>query len=282
MGYLHDGHASLLRIARAECRHVAASVFVNPTQFGPGEDLGRYPRDLPRDQALLQGAGCDLLFVPEVAEIYPPGFETSVDLGSVAAPLEGAHRPGHFRGVATVVAKLFNIVQPRRAYFGCKDAQQLVVVRKLMRDLHREIEIVPVPIVRESDGLAMSSRNAYLSPEQRRAAPVLFRALGRARELWGSGTRHPATLRATMLEVLQAEPQARVDYVSVADPATFRELSPRPRRRFHGRVHRQGTAHRQPHPGLVLTARRGRKGKEPVTGKLTTETQRAQRMNPSH
>lgn len=224
MGYLHDGHASLLRIARAECRHVAASVFVNPTQFGPGEDLGRYPRNLPRDQALLQGTGCDLLFVPEASEVYPPGFETSVDVGSVAAPLEGERRPGHFRGVATVVAKLFGIFQPHRAYFGQKDAQQLAVIRRMAADLDLGVEVVGCPIVREADGVAMSSRNAYLSPEDRRAAPVLFRALSRARDLWISGTRHPASLRAAMLEVLGAEPRARVDYVSVADPVTFREL----------------------------------------------------------
>jgi pantoate--beta-alanine ligase len=228
MGYLHAGHASLVRRARAECAHVAASVFVNPTQFGPAEDLARYPRDLPRDQRLLQEAGCDLLFAPEPAEVYPPGFATSVDVGPVSSPLEGERRPGHFRGVATVVLKLFGIFQPGRAYFGQKDAQQLAVIRRMVRDLDVGVEVLGCPTVREADGLAMSSRNAYLGPEDRRAAPVLYRALLRARELWDRGDRDPGVLRAGMLAVLQAEPRARVDYVSVADPVTLQELaSPR-------------------------------------------------------
>jgi pantoate--beta-alanine ligase len=225
MGYLHDGHASLVRRARAECRHVAASVFVNPTQFGPGEDLARYPRDLARDQAKLLEAGCDLLFVPEVSEIYPQGFETTVDVGAVASPLEGERRPGHFRGVATVVLKLLGIFAPHRAYFGRKDAQQLAVIRRLVRDLDVPVEVVGCPTLREADGLAMSSRNAYLTPEERRAAPVLFRALSLAKGLWESGQREPQALRAAMLEALHAEPRARVDYASVADPLSFRELA---------------------------------------------------------
>jgi pantoate--beta-alanine ligase len=225
MGYLHDGHASLVRRAREECRHVAASLFVNPSQFGPGEDLARYPRDLGRDQSLLRETGCDLLFAPDVAEIYPPGFDTSVEVGAVAAHLEGERRPGHFRGVATVVLKLLGIVQPSRAYFGQKDAQQLAVIRRMVRDLDVAVEVVGCPIVRESDGLAMSSRNAYLTPEERSAAPVLSRSLRRAQELWESGTREPAALRAAVLEVLAGEPRTRVDYVSVADPATFQELT---------------------------------------------------------
>jgi pantoate--beta-alanine ligase len=224
MGYLHAGHASLVARARAECSHVAASVFVNPAQFGPAEDLARYPRDLPRDQELLREAGCDLLFAPDAAEIYRPGFETSVDVGSVSSPVEGERRPGHFRGVATVVLKLFGIFQPERAYFGQKDAQQLAVIRRMVQDLDVPVEVVGCPTVREADGLAMSSRNAYLTPEERRAAPVLYRALLHARGLWESGERDPDALRATMLEVLRAEPRARVDYVSAADPATFQEL----------------------------------------------------------
>ena len=224
MGYLHAGHASLLRRARRQCDHVAASVFVNPTQFGPGEDLARYPRDLERDRALLEAEGCDLLFVPEAGEIYPAGFETGVDVGGVALPLEGASRPGHFRGVATVVLKLFGIFGPQRAYFGQKDAQQLAVIRRLVRDLDVPVEVVGCPTVRETDGLALSSRNSYLGPDERRAAPVLFRALSRAGALWDAGERDPDRLRAAMHAVLEAEPLARADYVSVADPGTLSEL----------------------------------------------------------
>ena len=224
MGYLHEGHASLVRRARAECSHVAATVFVNPAQFGPGEDLARYPRDLARDQALLAGVGCDLLFAPEAPEVYPPGFGTTVDPGPVSLPLEGERRPGHFRGVATVVLKLFNVFQPQRAYFGQKDAQQLAVIRRMARDLDLPVEVVGCPTVREADGLARSSRNAYLEPEERRAAPVLFQALSRAKAQWDAGVRDPEALRAAMRETLAAEPRARVDYVSAADPLTFREL----------------------------------------------------------
>jgi pantoate--beta-alanine ligase len=225
MGYLHEGHASLVRRARAECRHVVATVFLNPTQFGAGEDLAHYPRDLARDQALLGGAGCDVLFAPHVSEVYPPGFETTVDAGSVSLPLEGERRPGHFRGVATVVLKLLGMLQPQRAYFGRKDAQQLAVIRRMVRDLDVPVEVVGCLTVREVDGLAMSSRNAYLDAEERRAAPVLFRALMRAQALWDAGSRDPEALRLAMRETLAAEPRARVDYVSVADPLTFRELA---------------------------------------------------------
>jgi pantoate--beta-alanine ligase len=225
MGYLHQGHLSLLRRARVECRHVAASVFVNPTQFGPGEDLARYPRDLARDTELLEAAGCDLLFAPAVDEVYPPGSEAAVEVGALASRLEGQRRPGHFRGVATVVLKLFGIVQPHRAYFGQKDAQQLAVIRRVVRDLNVPVEVVGCPIVRDEDGVALSSRNSYLAPEERRAAPVLFRSLRRAQQLWDSGARDPAAVRAAVLEVLAGEPRARVDYVSVADPASFEELS---------------------------------------------------------
>ena len=224
MGYLHEGHLALVRAAREQNRHVVVSIFVNPTQFGPDEDFERYPRDEERDLALLRDERVDAVFMPSVEEMYPPGASTFIDVEGVTEMLEGAHRPGHFRGVATVVAKLFNIVQPRRAYFGRKDAQQLVVVRKLIRDLHREIEIVAVPIVREPDGLAMSSRNAYLSPAEREAALVLSRALRRAEALFASGERDAERLRAAMRELIAQEPLAQVDYVSVADPDTLRDL----------------------------------------------------------
>jgi pantoate--beta-alanine ligase len=223
MGYLHAGHLSLVARARAENERVAASLFVNPTQFGPQEDLARYPRDPARDEALFADAGCDLVFAPSVEEMYPPGFATRVDPGPVAEPLEGARRPGHFQGVATVVAKLFGILQPDRAYFGQKDAQQLAVIRRLVRDLDLPVEVVACPTVREADGLALSSRNSYLDPADRQAAPVLYRALLTARDLWSAGERDAEALRQSMRAVLDAEPRARTDYVSVADPQTFRE-----------------------------------------------------------
>ncbi len=223
MGYLHPGHLSLLDRARRENDRVAASLFVNPAQFGPQEDLARYPRDLPRDQRLLEEAGCDVLFAPSVEEMYPPGFETTVDVGSLAAPLEGARRPGHFRAVATVVLKLFDIFRPDRAYFGEKDAQQLAVIRRMVRDLDVPVEVCGCPTVREPDGLALSSRNSYLTAEERRAAPVLFRALCAARDRWVAGERGAEGLRRVMTGVLAREPLARVDYVSVADPDTLQE-----------------------------------------------------------
>ena len=225
MGYLHGGHVSLVERARRENEAVVASVFVNPTQFGPGEDLARYPRTLERDQRMLAEAGCDLLFALAQAEMYPAGFETFVDVGSVATPLEGERRPGHFRGVATVVLKLFGIVQPHRAYFGEKDAQQLAVIRRLVRDLDVAVAVIGCPTVREPDGLALSSRNTYLSAEERRAAPVLHRALTAARERWDAGERDAEALRCAMSDVLAAQPLARIDYVSVADPDTLRECS---------------------------------------------------------
>ncbi|MBN2368988.1 MAG: pantoate--beta-alanine ligase [Vicinamibacteria bacterium] len=223
MGFLHEGHLSLVRRARKENEAVAASIFVNPTQFGPSEDFARYPRDPERDTRLLSEAGCDLLFAPEVEQMYPEGHETFVEMGATAAPLEGARRPGHFRGVATVVLKLFNVIRPTRAYFGRKDAQQLAVIRRMIRDLHHPAVIVACPTVREADGLAMSSRNTYLSPEERRAATVLHRALSAARDRWTNGERDAAELRRVMRETLDSEPLARIDYVSVADPDTMRE-----------------------------------------------------------
>ncbi len=224
MGYLHAGHASLVERARRENAAVVASLFVNPTQFGPQEDLSSYPRDLARDQRLLEAHGCDLLFAPQPAEIYPPGCATFVDVGPISEPLEGARRPGHFRGVATVVLKLFGIVQPTRAYFGQKDAQQLAVVRRLVRDLDVPVAVIGCPTVREADGLALSSRNSYLSATERAAAPVLQRALRAAEALWGEGERDAERLRATMRATLAAEPLARPAYVSVADPISLAEL----------------------------------------------------------
>ena len=224
MGALHEGHLSLIHEARALCDVVVVSVFVNPTQFGPSEDLARYPRDIERDTRLLEAAGCDLLFAPAAFEMYPAGFETIVDVGAVAAPLEGARRPGHFRGVATVVMKLFGILQPDRAYFGQKDAQQLAVMKKMVRDLDVLVDVRACPTVRETDGLATSSRNVYLDPEDRRAAPALHRALAAARDRWTAGERDAEALRRAMRSVLEAEPRIRVDYVSVADPETCREL----------------------------------------------------------
>ncbi|HEY2752373.1 pantoate--beta-alanine ligase [Phenylobacterium sp.] len=225
MGYLHEGHLSLVARAKAECDAVAVSIFVNPTQFGPNEDLARYPRDLPRDLSLLDAAGADLVFTPEASEIYPPGFDTKVEVSGVTDVLEGAVRPGHFAGVATVVAKLFNIVQPTRAYFGQKDAQQSVVIRKMARDLNLPVEVVVAATVREPDGLALSSRNSYLTPPQRAVAPTIFRALSAARDLFNAGERDAEALREAMRRIITAEPQMQVDYVSVADPTTLHELT---------------------------------------------------------
>jgi pantoate--beta-alanine ligase len=224
MGYLHAGHISLVEQAKAECGAVAVSIFVNPTQFGPNEDLARYPRDLPRDLHMLEQAGADLVFAPEPAEIYPKGFASRIEVGAVAEPLEGASRPGHFAGVATVVAKLFNIVQPTRAYFGQKDAQQTVVIRRMARDLDMPVEVVIAPTVREPDGLALSSRNVYLTADQRAAAPVLFQALSLVKARFEAGERDANALRTAMREVIATEPGVDIDYVSVADLDTLQEL----------------------------------------------------------
>ncbi len=224
MGYLHAGHASLVRRARAECASVAVSIFVNPTQFGPREDLAAYPRDLPRDLALLEAEGVDLVWTPEVDDVYPPGDQTWVTVEGVSRGLEGERRPGHFRGVATVVAKLLHAFQPQRAYFGQKDAQQAVVIRRMARDLLIPVEIVVCPTVREVDGLALSSRNRYLSAEERRAATVLYRALRAASEAFETGERDAEPLRQMMCTALAGEPLAHPHYVSVADVDTLEEL----------------------------------------------------------
>jgi pantoate--beta-alanine ligase len=224
MGYLHAGHISLVQRAQAECGAAIASIFVNPTQFGPNEDLDRYPRDTEGDLAKLATAGADLVFLPTAELIYPPGFSASIDLGDVTRRLEGAVRPQHFAGVATVVAKLLNIVQPTRAYFGQKDAQQCVVIRKLVRDLDLPVEIVIGDTVREPDGLALSSRNTYLTPEQRAEAPVLHRALCAARDAFNAGERDADALRAVVRRVLGDALAPATDYVSIADPDTLEEL----------------------------------------------------------
>jgi pantoate--beta-alanine ligase len=225
MGALHEGHLALVRQAREENATVAASIFVNPAQFGPQEDLATYPRDLERDWALLEEEGVDLVYAPTPEEVYPPGFDTWVEPGALADRLEGAARPGHFRGVATVVTKLLNVVAPDRAYFGQKDGQQLAVIRQMVRDLNLGVEIVAVPTVRDADGLALSSRNAYLTPAQRAAAPVIYRALSEARNLWETGERDGEVLRQAVRNRLETEPLiAGVDYVSVAEAHSLVEL----------------------------------------------------------
>ena len=221
MGYLHDGHVSLMREARAETHLVVASIFVNPLQFGPGEDLEAYPRDLERDTALAEAAGVDVLFVPDGPEMYPTPVLTTVSVAGVSEPLEGASRPTHFAGVATVVAKLFAIVGPCRAYFGAKDFQQVAVVRRMARDLSFPVEVVACPTLREHDGLAMSSRNVYLTPAEREAAPVIYTALRAGAAAIGAGERDPAAVRGLMSGIIEAEPLAGLDYAEVVDADSF-------------------------------------------------------------
>ena len=224
MGYLHDGHISLVQMAKGECASAVASIFVNPTQFGPNEDLAKYPRDLPRDLSLLEAAGVDLVWTPTPEVMYPPGFQTWVEVEGLTKGLEGALRPGHFRGLATIVAKLFNAVGPDKAYFGQKDAQQAAVIRRMTKDLNFPIEIVVCPTLREVDGLAMSSRNMYLNAQERQAATVLYRALSAAKSAYRSGERDAETLRHIMREVINTEPLARLQYVSCADFDTLEEV----------------------------------------------------------
>ena len=224
MGYLHEGHLSLVRKARADNASVTASIFVNPAQFGPSEDFTTYPRNEERDLALLEEAGTDLVYMPPTDVVYPPGFDTYVTVGALTEPLEGAARPGHFRGVATVVAKLFNVLQPDRAYFGQKDAQQALVITKMAHDLDFPVEVVVLPTIREADGLALSSRNVYLSPPERQAALALSRALRTAEQLYAEGERDGGRLRAAMSDVLAAEPLANPEYASIADTSTLLEL----------------------------------------------------------
>ena len=225
MGYLHEGHLELVRHAKSENHRTVVSIFVNPAQFSPGEDLASYPRDLPRDLAMLEKVGADIVFTPSPRGMYPPRFSTWVNVEKVTERLEGAIRPGHFRGVATVCTKLFNIVQPTRAYFGQKDAQQVVVIRKMVADLNMDLEIVVVPTVREPHGLAMSSRNVYLKPDERRAACVLYHALKLAEKLWAQGEKDAHRIRQAMIKLIEEEPLVEaIGYVSIADAETLEEL----------------------------------------------------------
>lgn len=224
MGYLHDGHMALVKRARQENRTVVVSIFVNPTQFAPTEDLAAYPRDMERDLRMLRDGRVDMVFAPSQEEVYPAGYSTYVDVQELAGRLEGERRPGHFCGVATVVTKLLTIVRPDRSYFGQKDGQQVVVIKRLNQDLNLGSEIVVVPTVREPDGLALSSRNVYLTEEERRAAPMLYRSLCRVRELWRQGERDAEALRQEMVRIISAEPLAQLEYVSIADAATLEEL----------------------------------------------------------
>ncbi len=225
MGALHEGHLALVRKARLENESVIVSIFVNPTQFSPQEDFAAYPRDFQRDLKLLGAEGVDAVFAPEAGEMYPPGFSTWVKVEKLTQRLEGASRPGHFRGVATVVAKLFNITLPTRAYFGQKDAQQALVIKRMVTDLNFDLELVVVPTVREPDGLAMSSRNIYLSPEERQSATILWKALSEAEKLWRGGEQDAEKLRRQIRELIQTEPKAKLEYVSVADAESLEELS---------------------------------------------------------
>lgn len=225
MGALHEGHLSLVRQARIDSVTMAASIFVNPTQFGPQEDFARYPRSLARDLELLDAEGTDLVFVPPPGEVYPDGFDTWVEPGSVAEGMEGAARPGHFRGVATVVAKLFTITRPDRAYFGQKDGQQVAVIRKMNEDLNLGVDVVTMPTIREPDGLALSSRNAYLSVEQRETAPAVYRALCAAEDVWRRGERDAARIQRAANNILSREPLIdAVDYISIVEADTMRPV----------------------------------------------------------
>ena len=224
MGYLHDGHLALVKQARAENSAVVVSIFVNPTQFGPTEDFKTYPRDTERDLAMLQKEKTDIVFMPSPEEMYPERFSSWIDVEKITDRLEGSYRPGHFRGVATVVAKLFNIVEPTRAYFGQKDAQQVLVIQKMVKDLNMNLEVIVSPTVRESDGLAMSSRNIYLNLQERLAATVLFKALTLAQNLWKKGARDAETVRQQMASLISGEPLAKIEYVSIADAQTLKEL----------------------------------------------------------
>jgi pantoate--beta-alanine ligase len=224
MGALHEGHLSLVRAAKASCDAVAASIFVNPTQFGPTEDLAKYPRSFERDRQLLEKEGVELLFAPSVDEMYPAGAVTWVTVGGLSGRLDGRSRPGHFRGVTTVVAKLFHIVEPDAAFFGQKDAAQVAIIRRMVRDLNFSVEIVACPIMREPDGLAMSSRNAYLNPQQRKQALVLHRSLLRTKKLWDAGERNAANLVAAAREEFTEEKSVRLDYFEIVDPDNLDSL----------------------------------------------------------
>jgi pantoate--beta-alanine ligase len=224
MGFLHAGHVSLVKKARSECDHVIVSIFVNPTQFAPTEDLESYPRDLEHDAQLLKDAGADLIWTPNNEIMYPQGFQTWVTVEEITKPLEGQFRPEHFRGVTTVVAKLFNATQPHRAYFGQKDAQQAAVIKRMILDLNFPIEMIVCPIVREADNLAMSSRNTYLNPAQRKAATILSKSLFAAQSLFKQGERDANVIKKCVEEIIASEPLAKLQYVSCADSLTLQEL----------------------------------------------------------
>lgn len=224
MGFLHEGHLSLLHQAKKENQLVILSIFVNPLQFGVGEDYEEYPRDLTGDAAQAEKTGCDLIFAPTVKEMYPQGYATYVDVEKLTDGLCGASRPGHFRGVTTVVAKLFNIITPDRTYFGQKDAQQAMVIQTMAHDLNMDLDVIIMPIIREEDGLAMSSRNAYLSPEERKAAPILNRTLIQASSQIKTGERDATTIRAQIFEAISAEPLASIDYISIVDAAELTDV----------------------------------------------------------
>jgi pantoate--beta-alanine ligase len=224
MGYLHQGHISLVKRARMECATVVVSVFVNPTQFGPKEDFDSYPRNLEKDLALLEDEGVDLVWIPSNEIMYPEGYQTWVQVDQVTQPLEGAKRPEHFRGVTTIVAKLFNAVMPEKAYFGQKDAQQVIVIQQMVRDLNFPLKVVVCPLIREKNGLAMSSRNSYLNPQERQAATALFQALKAAKSTYTLGEREAKVLRKTMIQKIHEEPLADLQYVSIANPITLDEL----------------------------------------------------------
>ena len=224
MGYLHQGHLALIRQAKADSASVMVSIFVNPAQFGADEDFDRYPRNSELDLSLLQKEGVDVAFIPSKAEIYPPHFSSRLDVGNITQRLEGVSRPGHFNGVSTIVVKLFNIVQPTRAYFGQKDAQQAIVIRKMVADLNMNLKVITLPTVREPDGLAMSSRNNYLNPRERKSAVILYQSLTLARKLWQQGENDAEYLRNEMVRLIRKEPLVAIDYVSIADPETLDEL----------------------------------------------------------
>jgi len=224
MGALHEGHLSLVRSAKTSCDVVTASIFVNPTQFGPNEDLAKYPRTFERDRELLEREGVDLLFAPAVEEMYPAGAITWVTVEGLSDKLDGLSRPGHFRGVTTIVAKLFNIVEPDAAFFGQKDAAQVAIIRRMVRDLNLPVEIVACPIVREADGLALSSRNIYLDEQQRKQALVLHRSLQRAKDMAGAGERNAARLEAVGRAEIADEPCVRLDYFAIVDPCTLDQV----------------------------------------------------------
>lgn len=225
MGFLHEGHLSLIRRAKAEAGHVVVSIFVNPKQFGPGEDFLVYPRDLPKDLAMANDAGADAVFAPAIPDMYPTGFQTHISVPEIASRLCGAVRPGHFDGVAVIVLKLLNIVQPDRAYFGLKDRQQLQLIARMVRDLNVPVDLVACPTVRESDGLAMSSRNSYLSKEERAQAPVIYKALQLAQKQVKAGERDAKTIEHDARKLIEREPLAKVQYLEVVDPETMERIA---------------------------------------------------------